>query len=140
MQDAVLQVAKQTVYTVAGVHAMKNNPTPPSSRMTELRLRVIRGEATAQEEVEVAAFLQEIEVQEAERLQPTMARMNAEAERLELEIASLESEAGELADIAAQYEQLIADTRAFLGEFESRHKRLHSAYARVTGLPMTIAS
>ena len=79
------------------------------SRFTTLRLRVLRGEATAAERDEVAAMLAAIEAQEAEYLQPATARLQREnaAKRVEIAIMHKQNQALEIALL--EHEQAVAD-------------------------------
>ncbi len=68
-----------------------------------------------------------------------MARLRAEAGDLAAELASVEGESEQLAQLMAQQQALVTDTRRFLEEFERRRWTILDGLARVAGGPLPAA-
>ncbi|WP_437328628.1 hypothetical protein [Sorangium sp. So ce381] len=68
-----------------------------------------------------------------------MARLRAEAGDLAAELASVEGENEQLAQLMAQQQALVTDTRRFLEEFERRRASILDGLARVAGGPLPAA-
>lgn len=103
------------------------------ARFDQLRLRELAGALTPQEEAELAALVAGLEADEARCLAPAAERLRAEHEALRERLRALQAENEELARLLSQQEQLAADGRRWLAEFEARHRLIHTAYARLTG-------
>ncbi|WP_437954436.1 hypothetical protein WME76_22865 [Sorangium sp. So ce119] len=86
------------------------------SKLDRLRGKELSGTLTEPEQAELAALMARIEAEEAALLAPEMARLRAEAGDVAAELARVESENEQLAQLMAQQQALVADTRRFLEE------------------------
>lgn len=109
------------------------------SKLDRLRDRELSGTLTQPEQEELAALMARIEAEEAAMLAPEMARLRAEAGDLAAELASVEGENEQLAQLMAQQQALVTDTRRFLEEFERRRASILDGLARVAGGPLPAA-
>jgi len=106
------------------------------ARLDHLREQELAGALTAAEQPELAAFMAEVEAEEAQALAPAMTRLRDDVEALTEEVRGVESRNEELARLLAQQQQLAADARRFLAEFDQRRATLLDALARVAGGPL----
>ena len=106
------------------------------ARLDHLREQELAGALTAAEQPELAAFMAEVETEEAQALAPAMTRLRDDVEALTEEVRGVESRNEELARLLAQQQQLAADARRFLAEFDQRRATLLDALARVAGGPL----
>jgi hypothetical protein len=109
------------------------------SKLDRLRDRELSGTLTQPEQEELAALMARIEAEEAAVLAPEMARLRAEAGELAVELASVEGENEQLAQLMAQQQALVTDTRRFLEEFDRRRASILDGLARVAGGPLPAA-
>ncbi|WP_437769241.1 hypothetical protein WMF27_09485 [Sorangium sp. So ce281] len=109
------------------------------SKLDRLRDRELSGTLTQPEQEELAALMARIEAEEAAVLAPEMARLRAEAGELAAELASVEGENEQLAQLMAQQQALVTDTRRFLEEFDRRRASILDGLARVAGGPLPAA-
>lgn len=98
-----------------------------------LRARELAGTLTSEEQARLDELTAMLEAEEARYLAPVVAQMrvNQAALRERLEVLQTENEA--LARLANQQEQLVADSRQWLVQFEQRHLQIQQAYTRLTG-------
>lgn len=106
------------------------------ARLDHLRERELAGALTAAEQPELAAFIAEVEAEEAQALAPAMTRLRGDVEGLIEEARGVEIRNEELARLLAQQQQLAADARRFLAEFDQRRATILDALARVAGGPL----
>ena len=109
------------------------------SKLDRLRDRELSGMLTQPEQEELAALIARIEAEEAAVLAPEMARLRAEAGDLAAELASVEGENEQLAQLMAQQQALVTDTRRFLEEFDRRRASILDGLARIAGGPLPAA-
>ncbi len=109
------------------------------SKLDHLRGKELSGTLTEAEQAELAALMARIEAEEAAVLAPEMARLRAEAGDLATELASVEAENEQLAQLMAQQQALVADTRSFLEEFDRRRASILDGLARIAGGPLRAA-
>lgn len=106
------------------------------ARLDGLRDKELTGTLTEPEQVELAALMAQIEAEEAQLLAPAVARLRTEAGELEQELSTLQGKNEELARLLAQQQNLAADARRFLAEFEQRRTSILDALARFAGGPL----
>jgi len=106
------------------------------ARLDHLREKEFAGALTAAERSELAASMAEVEAEEAQALAPAMTRLRDDVETLIEEVRGVESRNEELARLLAQQQQLAADARRFLAEFDQRRATLLDALARLAGGPL----
>ncbi|WP_437711012.1 hypothetical protein WMF45_38805 [Sorangium sp. So ce448] len=109
------------------------------SKLDRLRGKELSGTLTEPEQAELAALMARIEAEEAALLAPEMARLRAEAGDVAAELARVESENEQLAQLMAQQQALVADTRRFLEEFDRRRASILDGFARIAGGPLHAA-
>jgi len=103
------------------------------TRLDELRAGELAGTLTDQEQAELAELTKVLEADEARHLAPTIARMREEQMALREQLRALQADNEELAKLLNQLEQLDADARRWLAQFEQRHLLIQQTYARLTG-------
>lgn len=102
-------------------------------RFNELRQKELAGTLSAEEKDELAALFAVIEADEKQYLAGAMTRLREEDALLQAQIEKRQQENTELARIISQQEQLIADARRWLAEFEQRHISIQQSFAQLTG-------
>lgn len=112
------------------------------TRLDQLRLLELKGTLTDEERTELAKLVAALESDQVRYLAPAIERMCAEQEVLQRRLSNLQTENEELARLLNQQEQLVADARRWLAQFEQRHRQIQQAYARLSGqlseLPVTL--
>lgn len=109
------------------------------SELDRLRGKELAGTLTEPELAELSALMARVEAEEAAVLAPEMGRLRAEARDLAAELASVEGENEQLAQLMAQQQALVADTRRFLEEFDRRRASILDGLTRVAGGPLSAA-
>ena len=104
----------------------------------QLRARELAGTLTTEEQVRLAELIAMLEAEEARYLAPVAARMCAEQAALHEQLETLQTENEALARLLNQQEQLVADARHWLAQFEQRHLQIQQAYTRLTGEALTV--
>lgn len=104
--------------------------------LDRLRDKELAGTLTGPEQAELAALLAQVEAEEAQVLAPAMGHLRAEVGALEQELCEVQGENEELARLLAQQQNLAADARRFLAEFEQRRASILEAFARLAGGPL----
>ncbi len=99
----------------------------------ELRLKQISGELTAVEEKELIQLTQTLENSEALLLEDYFERVTAENKALQMKLEALQEENESIAQLAIQQEQLVADARRWLTEFDQRNLQIQKKYSTLTG-------
>jgi len=112
------------------------------TQFDQLRARELAGTLTAAEAAELAELVATLEADEARRYAPAVERVRAEQAALRERLRKLQTENEELATLLNQQEQLVADARRWLAQFEQRHRLIQQAYTRLTGevLPSAASS
>ena len=103
-----------------------------------LRARELAGTLTTEEQVRLAELIEMLEAEEARYLAPAAARMRAEQAALREQLDTLQTENEAMARLLNQQEQLVADARHWLAQFEQRHSQIQQAYTRLTGEALTM--
>jgi hypothetical protein len=110
------------------------------ARLDTLRAAELTGTLDEVGKAELSALIESIEVEERKRLAPALARMQAEQAALRQQIQASEAENEQLAALAVQMEQLLADGQRMLRDLQRRHQALRAEYQRVTGKPLSVAT
>jgi hypothetical protein len=95
--------------------------TQQQTLFDELRSRELAGTLTVQEQTQLAGLIQILEAEEARYLAPATDQMRAEQAALRERLQ----------------EQLVADARHWLTQFEQRHQQIQQTYTRLTGEILT---
>lgn len=103
----------------------------------KLRMKEIAGTLTEHEQAELAELFAMVEADEAIYLAPTIERMSHEQDTLRERLYRLQAENEALAKLLAQQEQLAADARRWLAQFEKRHRSILRTYMHLTGEVLT---
>lgn len=103
----------------------------------ELRTGELAGTLTTEEQTRLAELMTMLEAEEARYLAPVAARMRAEQAALREQLETLQTENEAQARLLNQQEQLVADARHWLAQFERRHIQIQQAYTRLTGEVLT---
>src|SRR5262245_44208924 len=90
------------------------------ARLNGLRSKELAGTLAGAARQVLATLMAEVEAEEAQALAPEMNRLRAEAGMQERELAAVQGENEELARLLAQQQNLAADARRFLAEFDQR--------------------
>jgi septal ring factor EnvC (AmiA/AmiB activator) len=115
-----------------------NWTTEQQALFDELRARELAGTLTTEEQARLAELTAILEAEEARYLAPVTARMRAEQAALREQLETLQTENEALARLLNQQEQLVADARHWLAQFEQRHSQIQQAYTRLTGEVLTV--
>ena len=103
------------------------------ARLDQLRTREQAGLLAASEQTELAELMAALEADEASLIAPALTRLRAEQAMLRERLSVLQTENEELARLLGQQEQLAADARHWLSQFEQRHRSIQQTYTRLTG-------
>jgi hypothetical protein len=106
------------------------------ARLDDFREKELAGALAAAEQPELVALMALVEAEEAQSLAPATTRLRDDVEELVREVHGVEIRNEELARLLAQQQQLAADARRFLAEFDQRRSSLLDALARVAGGPL----
>ncbi len=98
-----------------------------------LRARQLAGTLTTEEQSCLAELTAQLEAEEARYLAPATARMRLEQAALREQLAALQNENEALSRLMHQQEQLAADARQWLAQFEQRRQQIQQTYMRITG-------
>jgi len=109
------------------------------ARLDALRTAELAGRLDKAGEAELNALIESLEIEEKDRLSPAMAQMQAEQAMVHQQVQDSEATNEQLAMLAAQQEQLLADSRRLLRDLQSRHQAVREAYRRVTGESLSAA-
>ena len=108
------------------------------NKLDHLRGKELAGTLAEPEKAELAALMARVEAEEAAVLAPEMARLRAEAGDLAAELDRVEGENERLAQLMAQQQALVADTRRFLDELERRRASILDGLARIARGPLPV--
>lgn len=103
------------------------------ARFDTLRLAEFAGTLSAAEADELAELTQTLQADDAVSLRPAMDRLRREQDELHEQLTSVQAENEELARLLSQQQQLVADARRWLSQFDQRHSAIRQAYSRLTG-------
>ena len=109
------------------------------ARLDALRAVELTGTLGEASKAELTALIESLEAEERERLAPALAQMQAEQAALRQQVQESEAANEQLVILAAQQEQLLADTRRLLRDLQRRHQAIREAYQHVTGEPLSVA-
>jgi len=104
----------------------------------ELRAHELAGTLTTDDQARLAELTQILEAEEARYLAPVAARMRTEQAALREQLETLQIENEALAHLFNQQEQLVADARRWLSQFERRHSQIQQTFTRLTGKVLTV--
>lgn len=91
------------------------------------------------DEAELKALLELIEAEERGRLAPALAQMREEQAVLRQQVQESEVANEQLASLAAQQEQWLADARRLLQDLQRRYQAMKETYQSNTDEPMAVA-
>jgi len=114
-----------------------NWTTEQQALFDALRVRELDGTLTVAEQAQLNELTVLLEAEEAHYLAPVIARVRADQAVLRERLEALQTENEALARLLNQQEQLVADARQWLAQFEQRHLRIQQAYTRLTGEVLT---
>ena len=103
-------------------------------RFDELRLAELSRRLNDAELAELAALTSMLEADEIGYLAPAVTQIQAEQHQLQSQLVTLQNENADLAQLLRQQQQLVADARQWLMQFEQRHRAI-----RRLGSPTTSA-
>ncbi len=109
------------------------------AQLDALRATELTGSLDEASEAELTTLIEALETEEQERLAPALAQMQAEQTELRRQVAASETANEQLALLAAQQEQWLADARRLLSDLQRRHQAIRRAYQHVTGEPLLAA-
>lgn len=109
------------------------------ARLDALRAAELTGTLDEAGEAELNTLLESVEAQERERLAPAIARMREEQAALRQQVQESEAANEQLAHLAAQQEQWLADARHLLHDLQRRHQAMQKTYQSITGEPLAVA-
>jgi hypothetical protein len=107
------------------------------ARFDELRQRELAGSLTAAEQTELAELTDWLTKTADAALETAVARLEQEQSILQERLQRRQDENEELARLLRQQEQLVAESRRWLADFEKRHRQISQAYTRLTGDALT---
>ena len=106
------------------------------ARLDALRAAELTGTLNEASKAELTALIESLEAEERERLAPALAQVQAEQAALRQQVQESEAANEQLATLAAQQEQLLADARRLLRDLQRRHQAIREAYQHVTTEPI----
>ncbi len=109
------------------------------ARLDVLRAAELTGALDQVGEVELETLIELLEAEEEEQLAPALARMRAEQATLRRQVQASEEANEQLATLAAQQEQWLADARFLLRDLQRRHQAMQKTYQAITGQPLVAA-
>lgn len=109
------------------------------TRFDELRQRELTADLSPEEQAELDA-LTVLLTQDADRtLLAAIDRLQQEQVELESRLEQRQIENEELANLLSQQEQLAAESRRWLADFDRRHAKIRESFIRLTGDALTSA-
>lgn len=104
-----------------------------ADRFDELRLKQIAGVLSPKEQAELSQLIQTIESGESALLTTYFDHVAAENVRLQTKLQAVQDENEALGQLVVQQEQLVADARRWLAEFDRRNTQIQKSYSHLTG-------
>lgn len=124
---------------IANMVIMMNWNDTQQARFDELRQKELNGSLTIAEQEELTA-LTNLLTQDADyALVNAVAKLQQEQAELESRLEQRQNENEELANLLNQQEQLAAESRRWLIDFDRRHAQIRESYTRLTGDILTSA-
>jgi hypothetical protein len=109
------------------------------ARLDALRAAELGGTLDETGKAELESLLELVEAEERARLAPALAQMREEQTALRQKIQESEAANEELAYLAAQQEQWLADARHLLDDLQRRYQAMQETYQSITGEPLAVA-
>ena len=109
-------------------------------RLDVLRAAELAGTLDEAGKAELSILIDSVDAEERTRWAPALAQMKNELAALWRQIQKSEVENEQLATLALQMEQLLADGRQTLRDLQHRHQAIRAEYERVTGEPLSVAA
>jgi Mg2+ and Co2+ transporter CorA len=109
------------------------------ARLNSLRSAELSGALDERSQKELQTLIELLDMEEQERLAPVLAQMRAEQDALRQQARESETTNEQLATLAAQQEQWLADARLLLRDLNRRHRVLQETYETITGEPLAVA-
>lgn len=103
------------------------------AQFDELRQRELTGTISDAEQHELEALTNMLTQIADEALLPANERLQRELTELETRLKERQDENEELAKLLHQQEQLTAESRQWLHDFDRRHAQIREKYTRLTG-------
>ena len=107
------------------------------ARFDDLRQRELAGTLSAAEQQELEALTAMLTQAADDSLLPAITRLQREQAELEARLQQRQHENEELAKLLHQQEQLAADSRQWLRDFDRRQAQIRETYTRLTGEILT---
>lgn len=107
------------------------------ARFDELRERELAGMLNTAEQQELQALTAVLTQVADDALLPAIAKLQREQTMLEARLQQRQHENEELAKLLYQQEQLTAESRQWLRDFDRRHAQIRETYTRLTGEMLT---
>ena len=107
------------------------------ARFDDLRQRELTGTLSNTEQQELKVLTGILTQIADEALLPANERLQRELTELETRVEQRQDENEELAKLLHQQEQLTAESRQWLQDFDRRHAQIRETYARLTGEVLT---
>ena len=108
------------------------------ARLDALRAAELSGTLDEAGKTELHALLALVEAEEQARLAPALAQMREEQAALRQQVQESEAANEQLAHLAAQQEQWLADARHLLHDLQRRHRAMQETYQSITGEPLAV--
>ena len=109
------------------------------ARLNSLRSAELSGALDERSQEELQTLVELLDMEEQERLAPALAQMRAEQDALLRQTRESQRTNEQLATLAAQQEQWLADARILLRDLNRRHQVLQETYETITGEPLAVA-
>lgn len=107
------------------------------ARFDDLRQRELAGTLSAADQQELESLTAMLTQAADEALLPAIERLQRELMELETRLQQRQYENEELAKLLHQQEQLTAESRQWLRDFDRRHAQIRESYTRLTGEVLT---
>jgi predicted nuclease with TOPRIM domain len=116
---------------------MMNWSDEEQARFDDLRRRELAGTLNAADRQELEHLTTLLTQVADEALLPAIMRVERELGELKIRLRQRQHENKELAQLLHQQEQLTAESRQWLRDFERRHAQIRETYTRLTGEALT---
>jgi chromosome segregation ATPase len=103
------------------------------TRLDVLRASELADALSEPEQRELAELIAEVEAEEKRRLAPALERIQRDRDVLLEKLRRTQADNEQLAALVARQEQMRADARRALHDFERRHQTIREMYYQVTG-------
>ncbi|VAW41811.1 hypothetical protein MNBD_CHLOROFLEXI01-2219 [hydrothermal vent metagenome] len=116
---------------------MMNWSKEQQARFDELRQREMAGTITAPDQQELETLTASLTQAADDALIQAITKLQHEQVKLEAGLQQRQHENEELANLLHQQEQLTAESRQWLQDFDRRHAQIRERYTRLTGEALT---